>query len=277
LVVYFLAGGLNQLYGWRNMFVMLGLPGLIPAAIALVTLREPRRDRAAVQQPVTPQFSFAHVLATLWGNTTFRHLLLCFAAMNFFGSGISQWQPAFLMRSFGLKTGELGSWFSVIYGVGGLLGTYLGGELATRHAAGNERLQLRAMALAYVVFGLVSGLIYLSPNRFVAFALIAVAAIGGATTNGPLFATIQTLVPPKMRATSIAGIYFFANLIGAGLGPLVAGALSDAMSSRYGPESLRYALLALTPGYFWGAWHVWRASRTVTRDLAYINPHQGRI
>jgi hypothetical protein len=26
-------------------------------------------------------------------------------------------------------------------------------------------------------------------------------------------------------------------------------------------------LLTLSPGYLWGAWHLWRASRTVTRDI----------
>ena len=33
-------------------------------------------------------------------------------------------------------------------------------------------------------------------------------------------------------------------------------------------ESLRYALLAFCPGYLWAAWHLWRASRTVSQDLA---------
>ena len=73
-----------------------------------------------------------------------------------------------------------------------------------------------------------------------------------------------------MRAISIAVIYLFANLIGLGLGPLVAGAVSDALRPYLGEESLRYALLTLCPGYAWVAWHLVRASRTVDRDLAAI-------
>ena len=49
---------------------------------------------------------------------------------------------------------------------------------------------------------------------------MALAGVAGAAAIGPLFATIQTLVPQRMRATSIAIIYLFANLIGLGLGPL---------------------------------------------------------
>jgi MFS family permease len=94
------------------------------------------------------------------------------------------------------------------------------------------------------------------------------AAVGGAMASGPFFATIQTLVPQRMRAMSIAIIYLAGNLIGAGLGPLLAGILSDALQPLFGEQSLRYALLVLCPGYAWGGWHLWRGSRTFIRDLA---------
>jgi MFS transporter, Spinster family, sphingosine-1-phosphate transporter len=71
-----------------------------------------------------------------------------------------------------------------------------------------------------------------------------------------------------MRAMSIAIVLFFSNLIGLGLGPLAAGVLSDALHPLLGQESLRYALLALCPGYLWCAWHLWRASRTITASVA---------
>jgi len=187
--------------------------------------------------------------------------------MTFFGTGILQWQPAFLIRSYGLKTGELDTWFAVIYGLGGMLGTYCGGELASRLAMNNERLQLKAMAALYSAFAALSAFIYIAPNYYWALGLMALAAIAGATTNGPLFAIIQTLVPDRMRAVAVATIYLFANLVGVGLGPLVAGALSDGLRPLVGEESLRYALLALCPGYLWGGWHLWQASKTVSRDL----------
>jgi MFS family permease len=188
--------------------------------------------------------------------------------MSFFGAGIGQWQPTYIARSFQLKSGELGIWFAVVYGVSGILGIYLGGELASRRAANNERLQLTVMALACTVCTGVAALTYLSPSYCVAFGLMGITAVGGAAVIGPLFATIQTLVPERMRATAIALIYFFANLIGMGLGPLAAGALSDVLHPRFGDESLRYALLALSSGYLWGAWHLWRARAFVTEDVA---------
>lgn len=276
LIGYFVAGWLNEFYGWRTTFIILGMPGLGLAVLAWLTLREPRREKleAAKANPIARKESTPHqpsiieVYKLLWANKTFRHLMFCVSVMYFFSYGIGQWKAAFFIRSYGLQTGELGTWFALIYGVCGILGTYWGGEWASRRAAHNEHLQLRVMALVYCSFAIVSTFIYLAPSYHLAFALMGVAAIGGGIINGPLFATIQTLVPEHMRAMSIALIYLFANLIGMGLGPLAAGALSDAFRPWAGDESLRYSLLVLCPGYLWAGWHLWCASKTVSRDLA---------
>jgi MFS transporter, Spinster family, sphingosine-1-phosphate transporter len=287
VIGYFAAGWINQFYGWRITFAALGAPGVVLAALAWTTLREPRRQgrrisdgrshaacglgqprASAVLGPRSEVPTLAQVCATLWSNRTFRHLLFGFSVLYFFGYGVQQWMPVFFIRSYGLKTGEVGTWFALIVGIGGLVGTYAGGALASRYAANNERRQLKAMASAFVLFGACFALMFLAWSRTVAFALMAVATVGASMSNGPLFATLQTLVPARMRAVSIAIIYLFANLIGLGLGPLATGALSDALRPLFGSESLRYALLALCPGYVWMSWHLWRASRTVTDDLA---------
>jgi MFS family permease len=286
VIGYFLAGWLNELYGWRVMFMLLGMPGLALAALAWFTLREPRLGNpttdavgrlaaTAVAVPETAslsltQTSLKEVCLTLWANITFRHLLFFFSVISFFGYGIAQWLPAFFIRSFGLKTGELGTWFAVIYGLGGMVGMYMGGAWASRRAAHNERLQLRALALVVSCFGVISALAYLSPSSYLAFGFLGLGYLAFATAYGPLFATLQTLAPERMRAMSIALIYLFANLIGLGLGPWAAGALSDALRPRFGEESLRYALLALCPGYLWAGWHLLQASRSVTHDLEAV-------
>lgn len=289
VIGYFAAGWLNELYGWRAMFVLLALPGVALGLLALFTLKEPRVPKRVRTTPAAAdvntiteastevaalsagQRSLSHAFVTLWANATFRHLLFGFSLLSFFNYGLVNWQPVFFVRSFGLKTGELGSWFAAIYGLSGMLGMYWGGVWASRRAPNNEGLQLKAMALVNAVFaGAVWSLIYLSHNYYIAFAWMALSSLGSAAIYGPLYATLQTLVPPRLRAMSIAIFYLFANLIGAGLGPLAVGALSDALRSVFGEESLRYALLAVCPGFLWASWHLWRASRTVTRDIEAI-------
>jgi MFS family permease len=279
VVGYFLAGWLSERYGWRGMFVLIGVPGILLAVLARLTMREPRRALTRHQAPgdssspttraaSTP--SLHEVMGTLWGNLTFRNLLLCNSISFFFIYGIMQWQPTFFIRSYGLTTGQIGTLFAVVYGLGGLLGTYLGGVFASRFAVRNERLQLILVALAMIASGVLTSGIYLGVSLYGALALMGVAAIAQFSVNGPLYAAMQTVVPARTRAVSMALVLFFGNLIGMGLGPLSTGALSDAFQGWAGQESLRYALLTLCPGYLWVGWHAWRASQTVARDLATV-------
>lgn len=276
IVGFFLAGWLNELYGWRVTFIVLGAPGLLLAVLAYLTLKEPRRgagrEAPNVQQSVKNEPRFEEVCVTLWSNVTFRHLLLCLAVMFFFIYGILQWLPTMMIRSFQLTGGQLGTSLAITFGVAGVLGAYLGGELASRYAANNEQLQLRALGFAISGAGVFSFIAYMSTHVYVVLGLTGLAMLALNTVNGPLFATIQTLVPERMRAVAFSLVYLVANLVGMGLGPLAAGILSDAMQPWAGEESLRYALLVLSPGYLWAAWHAWRASRTVTRDLASQAP-----
>jgi len=289
VIGYLLAGWLNDYYGWRMMFVLLSLPGVVMAILAYFTLREPRvttllAARRAAGDPgsgttrASPmhgsraeQPSLKELYVALGRNATFRHLLIAYSIVSFFNYGIGNWQPTFFVRSFGLTSGEIGRWFAVVYGLSTFLGVYLGGEWASRRAALDEPRQFRIMAAANVVFNVALwSLIYLSRNRYVAFALMGLSNFGSAAIYGPLFAAFQTLVQPRMRAMSIAIVYLFSNLIGMGLGPLAVGAMSDGLRPLFGDESLRYALLGVCPGYLLVSWHLWKASKTVKRDLDVI-------
>lgn len=270
---YLVSGWLTQYLGWRRMFAVIGLPGLGLTLLAKFTLTEPRLRATAGASviPVSSTQSTAaprmwEVLMTLRATTTFRHLLLCYAIMAFYGAGTLQWLPVFFIRSFGMKTGELGSWLTLATAPLSLVTTYAGGALASRYAARNERFQFEVIAGVCILIGADHALTYLSPNRYWALLFV---GLGTVTymINGPLLAAFQTLLPPQMRATGIAIVYLFTGLIGAGLGPLAAGALSDVLQPAFGQQSLRYALVALTPLCLWGACHMWIASRTVTADL----------
>jgi MFS family permease len=268
---YFVGGWVNELFGWRLTFVILGVPGLILAGVAWFALDEPRRrtlrESSATARRDDVASGFMATAATLWRNATFRSLMGAYTVSSFFGVGIQQWKPAFFVRTYGLETGEVGTWFAVIYGTCALAGTWLGGELASRFAARNERLQLSAIALAYCFFAVFSFATYLAPTATVAFICMGLGTFGLYGVGGPYYAVMQSLVPQRMRATSIALLFLAGNLVGMGLGPLGAGMLSDALRATTGDMSLRWALVILCPGYFWCAYLVWRASRTVTTDV----------
>lgn len=265
IVGYLIGGWLVESFGWRSTFVMLGVPGVLVAILVKFTLREPR-----LAQPIEKgleQPPFTEVLQVLWQKITFRHLLLSFCISHFFIMGTSQWLATFFIRNHGMAPAELGAWLALSWGVCGVLGNYLGGYFATHHAARNEKLQMRSLALVMIVFGFVSVVIYLAPNQFVALLFVAISALVGSLVNGPLFSAFQNLVDDRMRSVTIALVFLFANLIGFGLGPLALGFLSDVLNPTFGQESLRYALALFCPGVFWVAVHYWKAGNTIEADI----------
>jgi len=280
------AGWLDRFYGWRAMFALLGLPGVVLAALAFFTLREPRAFTPKPKNSLPQEFTGAierharpsgkDIVESLCRNATFRYLVLGQSVLYFHSYGVLLWQPTFFVRSFGLTSGELGTWLALVLGGTGILGTYFGGRLFSRYTREDERMQLRAATYVFVVVALIAPWTYIAPNRYAAFGLIAVTSLGSTSISGPFLAIIQSIVPERMRATAVAVTFLFANLIGMGLGPLVTGVLSDTLQASAGQQSLRYALLALTPSYFLVAWLLWRASHMVFGDLLAPSAVEGK-
>lgn len=285
----FAAGWINQYYGWRATFIILGCPGIPLAILARAMLHEPRRTGASRplvidspgRRPTSAEVqgstralagsgqthSFRDVARALAGNRTFRHLLIGNTLLYFFVFGAIQWQPTFFIRTHGLSTGEMGTWELLAWAVLGTVGTYGMGSIVHRFMARDERRQLHLMSLSIAVFGGVTILLYLAAHRYVALGLLVLSAPFYTGIFGPLFAINQSIVPESMRATAVALLLFFANLIGMGLGSFATGLLSDMLTPVYGSNSLRYSLLSLSPGFFWCAMHFWFASNTVAADI----------
>jgi hypothetical protein len=176
--------------------------------------------------------------------------------------------PAFLIRSFGMSTGDIGTALALIIGIVGGAGTFLGGYAADRLARRDVRWNVWLIAACVgggtpFAFG-----VYLAPDAFWALTFFLVPAAVGALYLGPSLALVQGLVPLRMRTVSSAVLLFIINIIGLGLGPQMVGILSDALAPRFGDESLRYALLLVGLANVWAALHFFLAGRTLKQDLA---------
>ena len=127
------------------------------------------------------------------------------------------------------------------------LGTWLSGYLADRLAARRPR--------TYSLIPLWGAALTL-PIAWVAFnahgwplslACLTASSATGILYLAPALAVVQNTVPPRARSTSAAVLLLVLNLIGLGGGPLFVGVLSDLFKPHYGVDSLKLALLCLTP------------------------------
>jgi MFS family permease len=267
VISFILGGWLNEHYGWRITFFLMGIPGLLTAVVVRMTLAEPRLRTMESRTEAQRLPRMKEVLATLWRQRSARHLILALISLFTMGSGLAPWYAAFMMRSHGMGTAELGIWFGLIFGIGGIVGISLGGYVAARWFSGDERGQMRLIALMNVL--LVPGLILflLLPHKQQALLALLPLVIVSTVFAGPTFALLQRLVPNEMRATTMAVAMLLINLIGMGAGPQIVGISSDLLLPTLGSDSLRYAMFIMSFVALLAAYQFWQVGRTVSEDL----------
>ena len=241
-----LIGWLAEYYGWRTAFIVVGLPGLLVAALFYATVRDPERGRHDAVAPEAPA-KFGRAMASILGNGPLVALIF---VMGFGTMGIvtlASWSPPFLQRIHGLSVGEVGSVVGPAVGLPGIIGTVGGGILASWLARRTGR---AGAALLVPLVGL-----FLAAPAFTLFVFadalpfaIAGLALGNmcvSTVFGPPVAVALSIAPPQLRALTSSVLLVVQSLIGAGLGPFIVGRTSDALAAELGVESLRYALIVV--------------------------------
>jgi len=270
-MVSFIGGGwLNEHYGWRMTFFLMAMPGLLVAVLVKLTLREPRIGARWARSENPNPTRASEVLANLWHQSSLRHLTIGLTLLFTLALGLAPWYAAFLMRSHGMGTAEVGLWLGLICGIGGITGILLGGYVTARWFSGDERGQMRLVAGVLATLIPCFAAFLLVPHKVGALLALAPLQIAFNFFFGPAFALLQRLVADNVRATTLAIVMLLSNLIGMGIGPQIVGILSDSLIPLFGTDSLRYAMLVISLVAVWAAYHFWRVGSTVQGDLAAV-------
>ncbi|MBW1885133.1 MAG: MFS transporter [Deltaproteobacteria bacterium] len=259
-------------FGWRSVYLTVGLAGIPLALLVRFSVRELPRgysDRTAgVAAVVAEQPPF---VATIKSIVAIRSLMLIIAgtaAQSLAGYGLMLWGAPFMMRVHGMSQVDVGLALGLIFGIAGCGGVLCGGWLADHFGRHDERWYMRLPAIQ-VVIGIPFLLGFLlAGNATLALACFAPFYFVANMYIGPMFAMTQGLVPPSMRATASAINLFVVNLVGLGLGPFLMGYLNDALAAEFGKESIRYSLLSVGAVGASAVVFFWLASRSLPRDLA---------
>lgn len=265
----FLAGGwINEFFGWRVAFMVVGLPGILLAIIVRFTLAEPIRGLSENKQVESDAVPFIDVLKLLWSRRSFRHMALAGALNAFAGYSSSSWTASFMIRSYDMATGELGTWLAMISGLCGAIGVFLGAVLADKLAPRDKRWYMWVPALAGLISIPFIAAVYLVNGPYWALMLSVVPGLLHNVYLGNTIASTHGLVGLRMRALASAVLFLILNLIGLGLGPLFVGLLSDYLQPVFEEHSLRQAMLYLLPAVMtWSTVHFFLAARTLRADL----------
>jgi len=264
----FIAGGwLNEFFGWRVAFFVVGIPGVLLALLVRYTLREPPRGMAEGRVADEQQPTVMETFRFLWSKRSFRHMAVGGGLTAFVGYGVVTWVPSFLIRSYGMSTGDVGTYLGLILGIPGGIGIALGGYLADRYGARDTRWYLWVVAVALIACVPLSFGVYLSATAFASLMFLIIPILLGNFYQATTFSQTQGLVSLRMRSVAAAVLLFILNIIGLGAGPQAVGILSDVLQPQYGDESLRYALLILSLVNVWSAYHYYLAGKYLKDDL----------
>ena len=268
---FLLGGWLNEFFGWRVAFIVVGAPGILLAVLVRATLAEPIRglseNKHTEDSGESPGFS--QTLALLWSRRSFRHMAFAAALNAFCGYSTASWSASFMIRSHQMTTGELGTWLALISGVGGAIGVVLGGILADKLALRDKRWYMWVPALAGLISVPFIAAVYVVDTAYMALSLSVIPGLLHNVYLGSTIATTHGLVGLRMRALSSAVLFLILNIIGLGLGPLLIGVFSDYLQPTFGNHSLQQAMLyLLAPITAWSTVHFLLAARTLRADLA---------
>lgn len=281
-----LGGLVAQEWGWRTAFVAAGVPGVVLALLAAVTLRE-TRTRADVLAVSTAVGGFTDTMRRLLPKRSYWLLAFGVAGSVFVLAPFQAFAAPFFLRNHPEGVGQLAAAVSAQFGVrlepigllglalgggaglGGGLGMLLGGVLADRLGRGDERGYVIGPALALVAAAPVCLTACMVSDTGLALVLWGVAAFLLMLPTGPVFAAVQTIAPPGARAMAAAILLFAINLLGSGLGPLVAGALSDVLNigAGLGPAAgVRQALMWISLVAPLSGGLLWMSRRSIRQD-----------
>ena len=249
---------------WRAAFIVVGLAGVALAPLFRFVVREPPREAAAA--PVAVSVPTGAGIRLLLAKPSFWLISLGAAASSVCGYGVAFWLPSFFERSLGMGLVDRSLFLGSMTLVGGTLGVWAGGVLGDRLGRARPAAYLLVPAAAFLLALPCFVLAVQAKELWLAFILFLIPTGLNLVWLGPVITAVQHLVAPAQRSTASACFLFVNNLIGLGLGTWYFGAVSDALTPRYGAEALRYAIYSGLGFYVVSAGLFVLAARGLKRD-----------
>ncbi|MBV9958181.1 MAG: MFS transporter [Acidobacteria bacterium] len=247
---FVIGGVLAHYYGWRRAFMIVGVPGLIAAALVW-RLREPRRGatdepapQTALEEMVEAPAEASKALARgdegvswlrkVWTILRTRDWLLStagYTALTFALGAFATWGTVLFHEDKGMSPQNAAITLGIVTLLGGAAGTFGGGWLADRVAAKRHNAYFLVCAVA-TLLGIFPTLVALiSHNAWLYLPAIFFAVFLLFVSNAPFHAILVNSVPTLVRATAVALNIVVIHAFGDAISRAAVGVLSDALGA----------------------------------------------
>ena len=266
-----LGGIIATHWGWRHAFGLVAIPGLIVAILFFfvkdyktVGLTRKAKDTDRKKERKEVAMSIKDMFNEFLNKPSLIFTYFGMAGVVFTTTSLLTWLPTYFHRVQGLPESQAGIKSSAVM-VLALIGAPLGGYIADRWRKKkvNARLLFPTIStllsaimlfLAFVVF----------PGKMQYLLLLTLGVLITAFVSAASAVT-QDVVHAGLRAMSYAAAVVVQNLLGASMGPIAIGALSDATNIQTAMSVLPIALMLAAVMFFTGSFYY-------ERDLSKVEP-----
>ena len=245
-----IVGYIGPLIGWRNCFYLLGAIGLALAVVMYFLKDTERTSEANEAGPAAVSPGFLELLKVLMDAlraSPALMLTICGGVAFHFILGAATFDQLWYVQERGFDKAEIAQitgWIGITAGIAGNLFGGLGGDYFLKKTGVGRPMFLFFVMLALAPVNIAYRLV--EPDHWVFWLGVAAGFFQLGCFYGPTFATVQELVPEKIRATVVAFYILLLNMAGVAIGVSLAGIYIDYLIDIKSPEPYTQALLWFT-------------------------------
>lgn len=224
---YILGGKIADAMGWKAVFYVVGLPGLLVALLGLI-IRDPGRGASegagAAEHATRPELRDYLVL---FRTPTFLYNTAGMAAVTYATGAYAAWASTFYQRVHHLSAGDAGKWIGLVLFTGGILGILLGMFVPDALRKVTRRAYLIVAAVAILLATPLGMAGVLSPGHVASLGFMFGVSLLLSMVLVPCNTVTANVVPANRRAAGYATFIFLIHLFGDISSPVIVGWISN--------------------------------------------------
>jgi MFS family permease len=262
-----LGGIIAAKWGWRSAFGVVAIPGLIVGilflfikdykTVALVkngNSSETKLDSNGKSVSTGSKMSFKDIVKEFTSKPSLIYTYFGMTGIVFVTTSLLSWLPSYFSRLDNIPLQKAGTKASLVMLLA-IIGAPLGGYLADKWRKKNINARMILPAITTIVasvFAFLAFVVLDGTLQYIALLLLGISVTMFIPAAG---AVTQDLVHPGLRANSYALAVITQNLLGASLGPLVIGIVSDRTNISFALSILPIFLVLSAVLFFIGSFY----------------------
>jgi sugar phosphate permease len=224
------AGGvIGARHGWQAPFLWVGGASLLLVVLFPLFVRE--TPRSTVGAAASPHASLRLAVREVLGTRSARFTYVAGGLQVLVLAVIGAWMPTFLAREYGLAADQAGARAGLLI-LMAAVGMIAGGALADRAGRAQGRAKLHFAGIYTLASFLVLTTAFALPAGPLQMALLFAGTLVAGGHSGIAASAVVDVTHPGLRATAIATVALFNNLLGLAPGPYLVGMLSDSIGLK---------------------------------------------